>query len=71
MYKRQPLCGCEEIGEGCFEGYGGLISSKSVLPIPQSVIASVCTDCGYIIAMRVSQPEKFKKKKNKFIQLVL
>ena len=64
-------CGCEEIGEGCFEGYGGLISSKSVLPIPQSVIASVCTDCGYIIAMRVSQPEKFKKKKNKFIQLVL
>ena len=18
-----PLCGCEEIGEGCFEGYGG------------------------------------------------
>lgn len=57
-----PLCGCDEIGEGSFAGYGGLINPNSVLPITQSVTASICTECGYIIAMKVSKPNKFKKK---------
>ncbi|WP_195938119.1 transcription initiation factor TFIIIB [Romboutsia sp. 1001713B170131_170501_G6] len=55
-----PLCGCSEIGEGSFVGYGGLINSKSLIPKTQEVVASVCTECGYIIAMRVLKPNKFK-----------
>lgn len=58
-----PLCGCNEIGESSFVDYGGLINSKSLIPKTQEVVASVCTECGYIIAMRVLKPNKFKKKK--------
>lgn len=36
-----PLCGCNEIGEGSFVGYGGLINSNSLIPKTQEVVASV------------------------------
>ncbi|EKN41478.1 hypothetical protein CFSAN001627_13008 [Clostridium botulinum CFSAN001627] len=55
--KKCPICGCEEIGEGKLESYmaptdGSWLSSE--------IIADICTKCGYILAMRVENPEKFK-----------
>lgn len=61
--ERCPLCGCEEIGIGYFDGYGGLTTPRAILPVGETVIASVCTECGYIIEMKVSNPSKFKLKR--------
>lgn len=61
-----PLCGCEEIGEGEFIGAGGLDNPHATFQmIPSTVCVDLCTDCGYVIAMRVKNPNKFKKNKKK------
>lgn len=57
-----PLCGCEEIGEGYFDGSGGLINITKLFPKVEKVLVNVCTECGYIIAMKVLRPKQFKKK---------
>ncbi|MGL4911882.1 MAG: hypothetical protein ACRC3Y_05545 [Romboutsia sp.] len=54
------LCGCEEIGEGNLEGFKGLVPQHG-LPISIPIVADVCTNCGNILSMRVTKPEKFKK----------
>ena len=59
-----PRCESNEIGKGIFDGYapmrvvGKIFSSSSVL-------TDVCSDCGYVIAMTVSNPHKFKVRKDR------
>ncbi len=56
-----PKCGCSEIGEGVLEGYAAMRPKGRVFA-SSSIIADVCSNCGYIIEMRVAKPEKFRKK---------
>ncbi|MEJ8553858.1 hypothetical protein [Tepidibacter sp. Z1-5] len=58
--KNCPECGCTEIGEGEFSGYANLRPVNSIIA-SSPVTAEVCTNCGYILNMRVERPEKFKK----------
>lgn len=55
-----PHCECENIGEGNLEGFKGLLPTKG-LPFAVPIVCDVCTDCGAILLMRVTRPEKFKK----------
>lgn len=60
-YKKEcPKCGCTEIAGGEFTGYAALKPTNSIIA-SSAVIAEVCTNCGYILNMRVLKPEKFKK----------
>ncbi|MCT4508097.1 MAG: transcription initiation factor TFIIIB [Tepidibacter sp.] len=58
--KKCPECGCTEIAGGEFTGYAALKPTNSIIA-SSLVIAEICTNCGYILNMRVSDPEKFKK----------
>ncbi len=58
--KKCPECSCTEIGGGTFSGYAALKPINAIIAT-SPVTAEVCTDCGYILNMRVSDPEKFKK----------
>lgn len=57
-----PLCGCTEIGKGKQTGHASMISVDSMFR-SCSIIADICTECGYIISTRVEKPYKFKTKK--------
>jgi transcription elongation factor Elf1 len=59
---RCPRCGSTEIGKGNFAGYA------SVDPMDKSLYSSVfnadiCTDCGLVIQIEVSNPSKLKPQK--------
>lgn len=59
--KECPICGCNEISEGIFSGYVATMkSAKKVFANGSSVVADVCTKCGHILSLRVTEPEKFK-----------
>ncbi|NBI08168.1 transcription initiation factor TFIIIB [Senegalia massiliensis] len=55
-----PVCGCEEIEKGNTYGEGSMFPIKSRFKSGSEVIADICTNCGHILSMRVSKPEKFK-----------
>lgn len=57
--KKCPICGCEEIGEGIQCAQGSMFPVKGIFG--SQVIAQICTKCGYILSMRVKNPEKFKR----------
>ncbi|EPY2302778.1 transcription initiation factor TFIIIB [Clostridium sporogenes] len=61
--KKCPICGCEEIGKGKKRGQGSMFPIGGSLFSSSEVIADICTECGYILSMRVEDPRKFKKKK--------
>lgn len=54
-----PNCGCDEIERGIQKGYGSMHPMDS-FGFSSNVIAYICTECGYIIAMRVEKPKRFK-----------
>lgn len=57
-YKKEcPEGGCTEIGEGILNT--ALRPINAIITSSQ-VIAEVCSNCGYILNMKVSKPEKFK-----------
>ena len=54
-----PECGGRRFGWGKFSGYAKLsVSSFASSP----VVAQVCSDCGLIVELRVTQPQKFAPK---------
>ncbi|EGT3616116.1 transcription initiation factor TFIIIB [Clostridium perfringens] len=53
-----PLCGGTDIREGELEKYKELISSNIIFPKLVPVIVNVCTECGYILRMRVVELSK-------------
>ena len=61
MEKKQcPKCGCEEIGKGKAGGYGNILPVGKVFTMGSPVIFDICTNCGHILEMKVTQPYKFK-----------
>ncbi|MGL5348894.1 MAG: hypothetical protein ACRDA3_16205 [Peptostreptococcaceae bacterium] len=54
-----PKCNCREIGQGKQVGNARMIPVDN-LSWGSNVIADICTECGYIIEMRVEKPRKFK-----------
>ena len=56
-----PKCGCTEIAEGKQSGYARMYPIDNIFAMGGSnVISEICTNCGYILSMRVENPDKFK-----------
>lgn len=55
-----PKCGSTELGKGKFSGYAVLTPLHKLFSMGSDVIADVCTECGYVISLKVKNPEKFK-----------
>ncbi|MGE4283861.1 MAG: transcription initiation factor TFIIIB [Clostridia bacterium] len=58
--KECPKCGCKEIGSGKLSGYASVQPVGKMFSMGSEIIASICTECGYILEMKVLHPEKFK-----------
>ena len=56
-----PYCGSRSIGKGIFSGYATL-GVKGKAFASSTVEADVCSECGYILALRATKPEKFLPK---------
>jgi len=54
-----PICGCKEIGKGRQAAQGSMIPVGSIWT-GSAILSDICTDCGYILSMRVEKPEKFR-----------
>ncbi|NNU78098.1 transcription initiation factor TFIIIB (plasmid) [Clostridium estertheticum] len=60
-YRKCPICGCEEIGQGRLAGYAVMVLIKgNVFNTGSATIVDICTACGHILSMRVGKPETFK-----------
>lgn len=56
-----PKCGCREIGQGKQVGSARMMPADALAwSFGSNIIAYICTECGYIIEMRVEKPQKFK-----------
>lgn len=55
-----PICGSMEIGQGKLSGYANIMPVNKIMSTGSQIIADICTDCGYILSMKVKNPEKFK-----------
>ncbi|AKL94929.1 hypothetical protein CACET_c14680 [Clostridium aceticum] len=55
-----PKCGCKEIGKGKLSGHAVMRPIDKFFSLGSDIIADICTECGYILEMKVDQPEKFK-----------
>lgn len=60
--KECPLCGSKEIGQGRQVGQGSMMPIHSIWT-GSTILADICTECGYILSMRVENPHIFKVKK--------
>ncbi len=56
-----PKCGSREIGQGKQIAGGRMFPIDNLtMSFGSNIIADICTECGYIIEMRVEKPNKFK-----------
>jgi predicted RNA-binding Zn-ribbon protein involved in translation (DUF1610 family) len=55
-----PECGSSEIGKGKQAGHAVLRPVGKIFSASE-VIADVCTDCGYILKLKVAKPHNFKE----------
>lgn len=56
-----PKCGSNEIGQGKQIGHGKMLpANNTFMSLGSNIIADICTECGYIMEMRVEKPYKFK-----------
>ncbi|MDU1538667.1 MAG: transcription initiation factor TFIIIB [Paeniclostridium sordellii] len=55
-----PKCGCTEIAEGKQNGYARIYPVDNIFGMGSNVIYDICTNCGYILCMRVEKPGRFK-----------
>ena len=60
--KKCPICKCEEVGKGRHYAQGAMFPLGGIFSLKtgSEVIADICTNCGYILSMKVNNPEKFK-----------
>ncbi len=56
-----PQCGCSEIGKGKMSGYASLTPKGKVFA-SSAIVAEVCTDCGFILRLKVEKPHIFRQK---------
>ncbi|MCC5910884.1 MAG: transcription initiation factor TFIIIB [Clostridiaceae bacterium] len=55
-----PKCSSTDIGKGKLSGYASMVPVNKVFSMGSPIIAEICTNCGYILGLKVSSPEKFK-----------
>ncbi|WP_010233549.1 hypothetical protein [Clostridium arbusti] len=55
-----PICGCKEIGKGKQISQGKMFPIDKTFSMGSEIVSDICTKCGYILSMRVANPEKFK-----------
>lgn len=55
-----PKCGCTEIAEGKQTGHARIYPPDNIFGMGSNVIFEICTNCGYILGMRVEKPGRFK-----------
>ena len=56
-----PKCGCRQIGQGKQVTWAKMIPiNNSTMSFGSNIIADICTNCGYIIEMRVEKPNRIK-----------
>jgi ribosomal protein L40E len=61
-----PKCNSTELGEGILSGEQSLRPKGKIFTMGSPILATVCTKCGYIIELKVEDPEKFvSKNKNR------
>ncbi len=58
--KECRICGCKEIGKGILCPNAKMFPIDKTFSLGSKIIADICTKCGYILSMRVTNPEKFK-----------
>ncbi|MTI49317.1 transcription initiation factor TFIIIB [Sporosalibacterium faouarense] len=58
--KECPECGCKEISKGKLSGYASMMPAYKTLSMGSAIIADICTNCGHILSMKVTRPEKFR-----------
>lgn len=52
------MCGCKEIGQGTMSPVAQMMPLHGLWSA--DIMADICTNCGYIISMRVKDPKNFK-----------
>lgn len=65
--KKCPACGSYNIGKGLLSGYANMVACKAngkASIRSSSVQAEVCGDCGLIINLYVTKPEKFPRQED-------
>lgn len=55
-----PKCSSTSIGKGKLSGYASMAPLGKLFSLGSAIIADICTNCGHILSMKVSNPEKFK-----------
>ncbi|MCT4606218.1 MAG: transcription initiation factor TFIIIB [Marinisporobacter sp.] len=58
--KECPVCGSKDIGKGKQYAQGKMFPIDNLISLGSEVIAEICTNCGHILSMKVTKPEKFK-----------
>lgn len=54
-------CACREVGQGKQIAGGKMLPIDNlIMSFGSNIIADICTECGYIIEMRVEKPYEFK-----------
>ena len=56
--KECPMCGCKEIGQGTMSPVAQMMPLHGLWS--SDIMADICTNCGYIISMKVKEPKNFK-----------
>lgn len=56
-----PKCGSSEFGNGVLAGSLIMPEDTIFLSTGSKLILEICTECGYILNMKVDKPHKFKK----------
>jgi hypothetical protein len=55
-----PMCGCEEIGKGRLGEE--MFQTNKIISSGSRVLADICTECGHVLSLKVSNPGMFKNK---------
>jgi predicted RNA-binding Zn-ribbon protein involved in translation (DUF1610 family) len=58
--KECPICGSKEIGKGKLSGYAKMMPVNRLFTTGSEVVADICTKCGHILSLNVTNPKKFK-----------
>jgi len=53
-----PECRSKEFKMGEFKGYGSLFKKNAIIKSSE-VDANFCVNCGYVLTLKVRNPEKF------------
>lgn len=55
-----PMCGSKEIVVGKFDKHTTMRPINKFFTMGSLMEATICTNCGHILSMKVIEPQKFK-----------